>query len=394
MASRSLSTNSARWPSGPSSSGGTSRRASRSIACWGAQNTRSGALLRYAAGAKVPRHRHEGTEHVYVLIGRQRDERGEYGEGAHVVNPPGSIHTVSSARGCVVFVVWERPNTFLDGTRVTWAGRAALELGFAADRGATRLARRAHEGPLVVQRPFFPEGPDVCHVYLLHPPGGLVGGDELRRRSGRRRAGARAGDDAAATKIYRTDTAPVRQTQSLRVAEGGVLEWLPQEAIVFDGARATLETRIDLAPDARFIGIDAVCFGLPARHAPFVRGRCRQRFELRRAGRPLLLEHGCFDAGGAAAGARWGLGGACVLALAVAAPAPPPDVAAAASRARLSATGVICAGVTVIGDGDALVARYLGRDAERARGFLHDGGGLVRPGLLGRAAHPPRIWAT
>ncbi len=57
---------------------------------------------------------------------------------------------------------------------------AALELGFAADGGATRLARRAHRGPFVVQRPFFPEGREVCHVYLLHPPGGLVGGDELR----------------------------------------------------------------------------------------------------------------------------------------------------------------------------------------------------------------------
>jgi len=56
---------------------------------------------------------------------------------------------------------------------------AALELGFAAASGATRLARRKHRGPLVVQRPFLPEGPGVAHVYVLHPPGGLVGGDEL-----------------------------------------------------------------------------------------------------------------------------------------------------------------------------------------------------------------------
>jgi anti-sigma factor ChrR (cupin superfamily) len=81
---------------------------------WGTSDTRSGALLRYAAGAKGPRHRHEGTELVYVLIGKQRDERGEYATGAEVVNPPGSVHSVSSPEGCVVFVVWERPNTFLD----------------------------------------------------------------------------------------------------------------------------------------------------------------------------------------------------------------------------------------------------------------------------------------
>jgi anti-sigma factor ChrR (cupin superfamily) len=84
---------------------------------WGAPHGRSGALLRYAAGASVPRHRHEGTEHIYVLIGAQRDERGEYAAGAHVVNPPGSVHAVSSPDGCVVFVVWERPNTFLDAKR-------------------------------------------------------------------------------------------------------------------------------------------------------------------------------------------------------------------------------------------------------------------------------------
>jgi anti-sigma factor ChrR (cupin superfamily) len=84
---------------------------------WGTPQTRSGALLRYAAGAKIARHRHEGVEHIYVLIGAQRDERGEYGVGAHVVNPPGSVHAVSSPKGCVVFVVWERPNTFIDETR-------------------------------------------------------------------------------------------------------------------------------------------------------------------------------------------------------------------------------------------------------------------------------------
>ena len=84
---------------------------------WGKPNTRSGALLRYAAGAKVPRHRHEGSEHIYVLVGAQRDERGEYAAGTHVVNPPGSVHAVSSPEGCVVFVVWERPNTFLDDKR-------------------------------------------------------------------------------------------------------------------------------------------------------------------------------------------------------------------------------------------------------------------------------------
>ena len=150
--------------------------------------------------------------------------------------------------------------------------QAALDLGFAREDGATRLARRAHRGPLVVQRPFLPEGPGVCHVYLLHPPGGLVGGDELTIDV-EVDAGAHAlVTTPAAGKVYRTTGAAARQTQRLRVADGATLEWLPQEAILYDGARATLETRVELGAARRFIGIDAVCFGLPAGRAPFARG--------------------------------------------------------------------------------------------------------------------------
>src|SRR5205823_4869319 len=116
----------------------------------------------------------------------------------------------------------------------------------------------------------------------LHPPGGLVGGDELTIdvEVG---AGAHAlVTTPAASKVYRTSGPTARQTQRLRVADGATLEWLPQEAIVYDGARAELQTRVDLERGGRFIGIDAVCFGLPAGRAPFERGSCRQAFELYR----------------------------------------------------------------------------------------------------------------
>lgn len=81
---------------------------------WGDPAAASAVLLRYAPGASVPAHRHEGTEHIHVLSGSQRDERGLHVAGAHVVNPPGSVHQVESPSGCVVLAVWERPNTFLD----------------------------------------------------------------------------------------------------------------------------------------------------------------------------------------------------------------------------------------------------------------------------------------
>jgi urease accessory protein len=271
---------------------------------------------------------------------------------------------------------------------------AALELGFTAEDGATRLSRRAHRGPLVVQRPFLPEGPAVCHVYLLHPPGGLVGGDQLDVGVAVAGGAHALITTPAAGKVYRTSGAPVRQTQRLQVADGGTLEWLPQEAILYDGARATLETRVELAGGARFFGIDAVCFGLPARRVPFSRGSCRQTFELRRDGRPLLIERGHYVAGGAVGTAWWGLGGADVLAFATAAPAPAAEVVEAVRARAAAAPGRDLAAATVVGEGAALVVRYLGRNAEQTRAFLHDVWRLVRPALLGRAAVPPRVWAT
>jgi anti-sigma factor ChrR (cupin superfamily) len=82
---------------------------------WGDPPGENAALLRYAPGAAIPRHRHEGHEHIYMLAGAQRDEGGVHEAGSYRVNPPGSVHTVASAGGCLVLVVWERPNTFLDG---------------------------------------------------------------------------------------------------------------------------------------------------------------------------------------------------------------------------------------------------------------------------------------
>jgi urease accessory protein len=275
---------------------------------------------------------------------------------------------------------------------VAWEAR--LDLGFVAARGTTLLRRRAHHGPVYVQRPFRPEGPGVCHVYLLHPPGGLVGGDDLRFDVAVDADAAALLTTPAAGKAYRTTGAVARQSSRLRVAAGGALEWLPQETIVYDGADVALETRVELAPGARFIGAETICLGLPARAEPFTRGGCRQVFEIERAGRPLVVERGRIAGGGVAQARRWGLAGASVIALLAAAPSPPADVVDEV-RARSAATpGGDLAAATVLGDGDALVCRLLGTSAERARAYIVDVWRLLRPALMARPAVAPRIWAT
>jgi len=247
----------------------------------------------------------------------------------------------------------------------------------------------------------------VPHVYLLHPPGGLVGGDDLTIDVSVAGAAHALVTTPAATKVYRTAGATASQRQRLRVEAGGALEWLPQEMILHDGCAAELATEVRLGPGARFLGVDALCFGLPARGETFATGRCRQRFEVWReeasgARRPLVIERGRFDAADPVHAAAWGLGGARVHALLVAAPLPPAQkLAGLLPLLRAAGEGLPPgdrAGVTMVSqgqpEGGALVGRYLGASTERARHYLQALWTLLRPALLERAAVPPRIWAT
>ncbi len=276
-----------------------------------------------------------------------------------------------------------------------WAGKPRCSSGFAAENGATRLARRAHRGPLVVQRPFVPEGPGVCHVYLLHPPGGLVGGDELAIDVDVDADAHALVTTPAAGKVYRTNGAPVRQTQRLRVADGGTLEWMPQEAILYDGARATLETRVDLGRNARFFGIDAVCFGLPAR-ARAVRARLLPADVRAPSRRPAAADR-ARPVRRAGRGRDGALGPRAARACSRSRrrrPRPRPrwwtPYARAPRRRRSGDLGAVT--VVGAGDGAVLVARYLGRSAEQRPRVLarHLAAGAPRPARA-RGGFTPRV---
>jgi urease accessory protein len=291
----------------------------------------------------------------------------------------------------------------IDPEATGWSAEIALAFAHAAsgeandEGGDTWLARCRHRGPLVVQRPFFPEGREVCHVYLLHPPGGLVGGDRMNVAI---EAGERAHalvTTPAAGKVYRSAGATSEVQQELRVGVGATLEWLPHEMILHDGARLDVRTRVQLAPGARFAALEMLCFGLPARGERWARagaGRCRQRLEVWRGEAPLAIERGRFDAGAPVHEAAWGLRGAPITGTLLAAPAPAAAVVdAIRARAAALPDGDLAA-ATLLAQGEVLACRYLGPSAERGRGFLHDAWRLWRPAALGRPASAPRIWAT
>ena len=131
---------------------------------------------------------------------------------------------------------------------------------FVFSDGSTRLGKTRHFGPLRVQRPFFPEGDDSLLFYLLHPPGGLVGGDCLSSDLSLE-SGAMSFDDAFSWKNLSKHRRLRKAITRLSIADGAVLEYLPQENIVFDGAEGELLTQVDIQAAGLFIGWEITCLG-------------------------------------------------------------------------------------------------------------------------------------
>ena len=272
------------------------------------------------------------------------------------------------------------------------AWQARLELGFRRRGEATQLAHRRHLGPLRVQKPFHPEGPDTCHVLVLHPPAGIAGGDHLE-------LDVAVGDDARALlttpgagKWYRSAGPQAVQRVGSRVAPGGVAEWLPQESILFPGMNGRLSTAVDLAAGARFIGIDTLCLGRRASGEGFATGSLRLACDIDYEGRPLWRERGRIDGGSPMLDSPAGLNGFSVCSTVLAAGADLDAETLAACRAAMPREGGARSGITALPK--LLVARYLGHSAESARHWFVDLWRILRPALLGREAVIPRIWHT
>ena len=266
--------------------------------------------------------------------------------------------------------------------------RAELALAYERHGARTVLAKRRHEGPLVVQKPHYPEGDAVCHTIVVHPPGGIAGGDELEIRA---RAGAGAHallTTPGAGKWYRSSGAWSRQKIGFDLGAGAALEWLPQPAILFDNAMGDMEFTLDLAADARYIGWEILCFGRTGSGERFSRGTCRVSTQIRRAGKRLWLERGELRGGTPLMESPAGLQGrtVCGTMLAVA-PELGQDLLAAARKATEgSAALTLLPGV--------LVARALADSSEAVRAIFARLWSVLRLPVMGREPHEPRIWRT
>ncbi len=267
-----------------------------------------------------------------------------------------------------------------------WA--ALLRLQMRPGGARTRLLPLERYGPLSVQRPFYPEG-ECCHVYLLHPPGGVVGGDSLDLRVGLQPAARALFTMPGAAKFYHSAGDTARVEQHFELGANSELEFLPQENIYFPGALVDASTTIDVEPGARVLLWEKHCFGRPANREAFTRGKLRTRLELRSAGELVYTETQRVDA--AELNRASGFRGQPVNGTLLAYGADLDDATIDEIRRVTPERGL--SGITRV-HANLLLARYLGPSTGDLGRFFVELWERLRPLLLGREPCAPRIWNT
>jgi len=243
--------------------------------------------------------------------------------------------------------------------------------------------------PLALGRAFRPEGDDRCYLTLLHPPGGVVGGDELNVRIVVEAGAQCVITTTAATKIYRSETVTSALHTSIDVREKSDAEWLPQETIVFDGARAESVLRVSLGTDATWLGWEIVRLGRTARGESFRAGVWRSSVRVERDGVPLWIDRQRIEGGSHLLDSPYGLGGAPVIAqlAAIGERVEPATVDALRGLAETIESGAV--GVSRLDNG--VICRYRGSSTADAAAWFHAVRAHLRPSG-GSASAVARYW--
>ncbi len=275
-------------------------------------------------------------------------------------------------------------------TPTAWHGRLAL--AFERRDARTVLVRSDARMPLALQRPFYPEGEAVCHVVALHPPGGMVGGDRLDVDVELQEGAEALVTTPSAAKWYRGLTAAEQSVQA-RVAANAHLEWLPLETIVFDNAYARQALKVELAPDATFLGWEITRFGRSACGETFTDGSWRATTEVWRAGKPLWIDRQRLHGGSVSMQNAYGLAGHPVSATLVFIGHVLESEMIERARMVWGAGGYRGeAGATRLPEG--MLCRYRGPSSADARAWFGAVWDLLRRLVRQRPAQPPRIWRT
>jgi len=274
-----------------------------------------------------------------------------------------------------------------------WHGH--LQLDYRRD-GHRTIAHDRHHGPLRVLQRLYPEGDGVCHQVLVHPPGGIVGGDVLELDTTLAAGSHALVTTPGATRFYRSNGPLAEQQVRATLAEGARLEWLPLETIAYRRCEVHNQLRFDLAPGAQMLGWDVLALGLPAAGEPFDAGRFRQRIELP----GIWLEQGVIDgsdrllldsplglAGHTVMGTLW-------LADGQALGRERTETLLDAARSQISASAVATTAGVSAAHPSLLVLRVLGHRVEPVMALLQAVWAVWRQAHWGLAPCPPRVWRT
>jgi len=276
---------------------------------------------------------------------------------------------------------------------MTW--HATLDLQYTRQAQRT-VAHYRHEGPLRVLQSLYPEGDAVCHNVLVHPPGGLVGGDTLEIRVDVQSEAHGLITTPGATRFYKSATEPAVQSMHARLAAGARLEWLPLEALAYNQCRAVNKAVFELAPDAELMGWDITALGLPEAGQPFVEGSFAQHIEVsgiwREQGRIDAADLRLMDGPLGLAGQR------CMATLFFVAGQPIArerrEQALEVVRTVLDNHALRATAGATSPHPQVLVLRVLAPLVEPALELLKQARGEWREVLWEMAAVPPRVWAT
>jgi urease accessory protein len=266
-----------------------------------------------------------------------------------------------------------------------------LELGFTRQGEATLLAHQHQRAPLMVQRPFYPEQPGCCHVVTLHNGGGIVAGDRLTL-SVHLAANCHAlVTSASAGKVYRSEGPGAVQETRLHLDPGAVLEWLPQETILFEASRFRQHTRVELAEGAHLLCWEITRFGRSARGERFTTGTARSHLEVWRGNEPLWLDRQVFEGSEPNWQSPHGLAGKPVVGSLCYLGSPVPMDLQEAARSGITALGLTGeAGVSRLPHG--LLCRYRGESSHEAREWFSLVWRLLRARLEISKPARPRVW--
>ncbi|MBW4518060.1 MAG: urease accessory protein UreD [Timaviella obliquedivisa GSE-PSE-MK23-08B] len=281
----------------------------------------------------------------------------------------------------------------IDSSKPTgWQGNLQLEFGHR--EGETILSRSLMQAPLKIQRPFYPEGKSICHGVMLHTAGGIVGGDRLSSQIRLHPNAQVLLTTAAATKVYGSDQES-NQVIHVQVAENAGLEWLPQETIIFDGARYRQAVRVELETGATWLGWDITRLGRSARGEQFLSGEWRSHLEVWQAGQLLWVDPQWLVGGSEMLWSAHGLSGCAVVGSFgfVGREVSPEFVAEVRSRlAEGDATDFPAADMGVTRLMNGFLCRYRGNSTTEARQRFTQVWDLLRQHYLGRSGCLPRVW--